>query len=108
MPLKLTRQIRSKRPSLPGKPVQCAALMMSLAMAPVGESIPKAKTGSPMGILGTLSALGTALGPSLGGLLIAKSGWPMLFLINASLGLAVLSQRGRVFTPDQHECPGHE
>ncbi len=63
-----------------------AALMMSLAMALVGESIPKEKTGSAMGILGTVSAIGTALGPSLGGVLIDQGGWPLLFLINAPLG----------------------
>lgn len=64
-----------------------AALMMSLAMALVGESIPKEKTGSAMGILGTVSAIGTALGPSLGGVLIARYGWPTIFLINAPLGI---------------------
>jgi MFS family permease len=63
-----------------------AALMMSLAMALVSESIPKEKTGSAMGILGTVSALGTALGPSLGGALIDHGGWPMMFLVNTPLG----------------------
>lgn len=64
-----------------------AALMMSLAMALVGAIIPKEKIGSAMGILGTVSAIGTALGPSLGGLLIAEYGWPMIFLVNAPLGI---------------------
>ena len=64
-----------------------AALMMSLAMALVGENIPKEKIGSAMGMLGTVSAIGTALGPSLGGLLIAGYGWPMIFLVNAPLGI---------------------
>ena len=48
-----------------------AAIMMSLTIAFVGETVPKAKTGSAMGLLGTMSAIGTALGPSLGGILIA-------------------------------------
>lgn len=63
-----------------------AALMMSLAMALVSEGIPQERIGSAMGILGTLSAIGTALGPSLGGLLIETGGWPMMFLLNAPLG----------------------
>lgn len=63
-----------------------AALMMSLAMALVGESMAKEKTGSAMGILGTVSALGTAMGPSLGGVLIDACGWPMIFLLTAALG----------------------
>lgn len=72
-----------------------AALMMSLAMSLVGESIPKEKTGSAMGILGTVSAIGTALGPSLGGVLIEQGGWPLMFLINTPLGVLawLLAQR---------------
>jgi EmrB/QacA subfamily drug resistance transporter len=64
-----------------------AAIMMALAMALVGEAVPKARTGSAMGLLGTMSAIGTALGPSLGGALIAGLGWQALFLVNLPLGL---------------------
>ena len=64
-----------------------AAIMMALTMAFVGETVPKAKTGSAMGLLGTMSAIGTALGPSLGGVLIAGLGWPAIFFINLPLGL---------------------
>jgi MFS family permease len=62
-----------------------AAIMMTLAMAFVGEAVPKDKTGSAMGLLGTMSALGTALGPSLGGVLIAGFGWRAIFLANVPL-----------------------
>ncbi|MET9338184.1 MFS transporter [Nonomuraea sp. NPDC003804] len=64
-----------------------AACMMALTMAFVGESVPKERTGSVMGLLGTMSAVGTALGPSLGGVLIAVSGWRAVFLIGVPLGL---------------------
>ena len=64
-----------------------AAIMMALTMAFVGETVPKEKTGSAMGLLGTMSAIGTALGPSLGGVLIAGLGWPAIFFINLPLGL---------------------
>jgi len=64
-----------------------AAIMMALAMAFVGETVPKAKTGSAMGLLGTMSAVGTALGPSLGGVLIAAFGWRAIFLVNVPLGV---------------------
>jgi EmrB/QacA subfamily drug resistance transporter len=65
-----------------------SAIMMALAMAMVGETVSKEKTGSAMGLLGTMSAIGTALGPSLGGLLIAGFGWRAVFLVNVPLGLA--------------------
>jgi EmrB/QacA subfamily drug resistance transporter len=64
-----------------------AAIMMALAMAFVGETVPKAKIGSAMGLLGTMSAIGTALGPSLGGVLITGLGWRAIFLVNVPLAL---------------------
>lgn len=64
-----------------------AAVMMALTLAFVGETVPKARTGSAMGMLGTMSAVGTALGPSLGGVLIATVGWQALFLVKVPLGL---------------------
>lgn len=63
------------------------AVMMALTMALVGETVPKARTGRAMGLLGTMSAVGTALGPSLGGLLIAGPGWRAIFLVNVPLGI---------------------
>jgi EmrB/QacA subfamily drug resistance transporter len=64
-----------------------AAIMMALTVALVGETVPKARIGSAMGLLGTMSAIGTTLGPSLGGVLIAGLGWRMIFLVNLPLGI---------------------
>ena len=64
-----------------------AAIMMVLTMTMISESVPKEKAGSAMGLLGTMSAMGTALGPTLGGVLIAGFGWPAIFLINVPLGI---------------------
>ncbi|KAF0812080.1 Riboflavin transporter RibZ [Andreprevotia sp. IGB-42] len=65
-----------------------AAIMMALSMAFVADIVPRERTGRAMGLLGTMSATGTALGPSLGGVLIAVSGWQAIFLINVPLGVA--------------------
>ena len=72
-----------------------AAIMLALAMAFVGDTVPRARTGSAMGLLGTMSAVGTALGPSLGGLLIAGLDWRAIFLVNVPLGVVafVLAHR---------------
>src|SRR4051794_35482113 len=67
-----------------------AAVIMALTLAFVGETVPKARTGSAMGLLGTTSAIGTALGPSLGGILISGFGWRAMFLVNVPLGLLAL------------------
>ncbi|MFF9052207.1 MFS transporter [Streptomyces erythrochromogenes] len=67
-----------------------AAVMMALTMAFVGDVVPKARIGRAMGLLGTMSAVGTALGPSLGGVLIAGFGWRALFFVNLPLGVLTL------------------
>jgi EmrB/QacA subfamily drug resistance transporter len=67
-----------------------AAILMALTIAFVGEIVPTARTGSAMGLLGTMSAIGTALGPSLGGVLIAALGWRAIFLVNVPLGIVAL------------------
>ncbi|TWB16886.1 putative MFS family arabinose efflux permease [Nitrospirillum amazonense] len=68
-----------------------ASAMMALALAFVGGTVPKDRIGRAMGLMGTMSAVGTALGPSLGGVLIAAWGWRAIFLANLPLGgLALL------------------
>lgn len=67
-----------------------AAVMMALTVAFVSELVSKEKTGSAMGLLGTTSAIGTALGPSLGGLLIDSLDWRAIFLINVPLGIVAM------------------
>lgn len=66
-----------------------AATMMAMTMALVTATVPKEQTGRVMGLLGTMSAVGTGLGPAIGGALIAASGWRALFLV--MLPLAALA-----------------
>jgi EmrB/QacA subfamily drug resistance transporter len=80
-----------------------AAIMLALTLALIGETVPKAKTGSAMGLLGTMSAIGTTLGPSLGGLLIAGVGWRMIFLVNVPLGILNLFLAYRYLPADRPE-----
>lgn len=67
-----------------------AAAMTALALAFAADVVPKSRLGGAMGLLGTLSAVGTALGPAVGGALTAGFGWPAVFLLNLPLGLAAL------------------
>jgi len=82
-----------------------AAIMMALTMALIGETVPKESTGTAMGLLGTMSALGTALGPSLGGILIAALGWRAIFFINVPLGLLSLFLACRYLPADRGTKP---
>lgn len=67
-----------------------AALMMALSMAYVADIVPKERIGRAMGLLGTASAIGTAMGPSLGGLLLGSLCWQAVFAANVPLGIAAL------------------
>lgn len=78
-----------------------AAAMMALTLALVGAAVPKARAGSALGLLGSMSAVGTALGPSLGGLLIAAFGWPAVFAVNLPLGLLALALAWRHLPADR-------
>jgi len=81
-----------------------AAIMMALTMALVGETVPKARTGSAMGLLGTMSAVGTALGPSLGGVLISGFGWRAIFLVMATMGILTLVLAHRFLPADRRSA----
>jgi MFS family permease len=58
-----------------------------------------------MGLLGSVSAIGTALGPSLGGALIAVSGWQALFAFLSVLGAVTLGL-GLLALPRDRETAG--
>lgn len=67
-----------------------AAFMMTLSMALMRQTADPASIGRAMGLLGTMSALGTALGPTLGGLLIPAAGWRGIFWVQLPLGTIAL------------------
>lgn len=86
-----------------------AAFVMTLSMALMRQTADAAHVGRAMGLLGTMSALGTALGPSLGGLLIPALGWRGVFWVQVPLATVALLmalaslpadvRRGRMPTP---------
>lgn len=74
------------------------AVMMTLTVAMIGDLVPRDRAGSAMGLLGTTSAVGTALGPTLGGALIAAFGWPSVFALLSFMG-AIAALLGRALFP---------
>jgi MFS family permease len=77
-----------------------AAFLMTLAMALMRQTASQARVGRAMGLLGTVSALGTALGPSLGGLLIPITGWRGIFWVQVPLAVLALVLALTVLPPD--------
>lgn len=59
------------------------AILMSLPVAILRDIVAEEKTGFAMGLIGSMSAVGTALGPSLGGVLVVSTGWRSMFVILA-------------------------
>ena len=82
-----------------------AAVMLALAMAMAASAVSQQRAGSAMGLLGSMSALGTTLGPALGGLLLARYGWPALFLVNLPLAALALLLAWR-YLPEGRQAPG--
>ena len=68
-----------------------AAFLMTLSMALMRETAGEDRLGRAMGLLGTVSALGTALGPSLGGLLVLAAGWRGVFWAQVPLTTLTLA-----------------
>ncbi|CAN5661454.1 MFS transporter [soil metagenome] len=78
-----------------------AAIMIGLPLALTGGIVSRERTGGAIGLLGTMSAVGTAVGPSLGGLLVASLGWQAIFLLNLPLGVLATLLAHRHLPADQ-------
>lgn len=68
-----------------------AAFLMALAMALVRQAAGKERVGRAMGLLGTMSAVGTATGPALGGWVLSVAAWQALFWTLVPISLAALA-----------------
>ncbi|EXS69964.1 MFS transporter [Sphingobium sp. Ant17] len=77
-----------------------AATMMALTMAFASAVVPRSRTGSAMGLLGTMSAVGTTLGPALGGLVTAWTGSRAIFMVNVPLAMVTLLIAARTLPHD--------
>jgi EmrB/QacA subfamily drug resistance transporter len=64
-----------------------AAMLQANSVALIAAAIPRASLGKAIGIQGGAQAVGLALGPSVGGLLIGIAGWRFIFFINGPVGL---------------------
>ncbi len=67
-----------------------AAMLQANSVAIIALAVPRRRLGWALGIQGAAQALGLALGPSVGGLLLASGGWRLLFLVNVPIGLVGL------------------
>jgi EmrB/QacA subfamily drug resistance transporter len=69
-----------------------AAMLQANSVALIAEAMPPSVLGRAIGVQGGAQALGLALGPAVGGLLLALGGWRLIFLVNlpaGAIGLAL-------------------
>jgi len=64
-----------------------AAMLQANSLAIIVLVMPGRALGRAIGLQGTSQALGLALGPSVGGLLLAAGGWRLIFLVNVPFGI---------------------
>ncbi|KPB00822.1 MFS transporter [Ahrensia marina] len=83
------------------------AFMMTLTVALMSQIASTSSIGRAMGLLGTMLAVGTALGPLLGGLLIQTTGWRALFLVLLGLGLLATMMTIYCLPPQEERKDGN-
>ncbi len=64
-----------------------ASAMMSLSQGIVTAAFPPQERGRALGIVGTMVALGSLAGPSIGGVLVHAFKWESIFYINIPIGI---------------------
>jgi MFS family permease len=64
-----------------------AAMLQANSVALIVESLPPRLLPRGLGVQGAAQAVGLALGPAIGGLLLALGGWQLIFLVNLPAGL---------------------
>ena len=67
-----------------------AAGSMANSQGIITEVFPPGERGKALGITGTFVALGSLIGPPLGGFILDISSWQYIFLINVPIGIIVL------------------
>ena len=67
------------------------AVLISVGYGMYRVIFPARSLGTIFGVNALVFAVGTALGPALGGLLVSYASWPWLFYINLPLGIAAIA-----------------
>jgi EmrB/QacA subfamily drug resistance transporter len=79
-----------------------AAMLQANSVALVATSAPAGRRRAALGVQAAAQALGLALGPVAGGLLVASVGWRWIFFINVPVGIAAVAA-GWFLLPRTHQ-----
>jgi len=67
-----------------------AAMMFSISAAIIFFAFPRGEQGRAMGYIGATVAVGSIIGPTVGGIIVDALGWEYIFLINVPIGILQL------------------
>jgi len=79
-----------------------AAMFMASNQGLTAETFPANERGRALGLLGTAVAVGTLVGPSLGGFIVQWYNWQLIFYINVPVALAGLYYGMRLMPKKAH------
>lgn len=78
-----------------------AAGAMATNQGIIAQVFPANERGKALGISGTFVALGTMVGPPLGGFIVGSASWKYIFLINVPIGLITFIMGFKVLPKDE-------
>lgn len=86
------------------------AMITAIGPAMITAFIPMSLKGKAMGIIMTIAALGTALGPTIGGFLTQYMSWHWIFFINVPVGIIAVILGAKVIpaTPSRGDLSGFD
>ncbi len=68
-----------------------AAAMMAIPLAQLRDVVPIGEMGRWMGLMGALSAIGTASGPAIGGMILSTFDWRAVYVLQAPAAIIALA-----------------
>lgn len=83
-----------------------AAMFMACNQGIITSVFPITERGRALGIVGTVVALGTMVGPPLGGILVGVFNWEAIFLINVPLGIIAFALGFKILPKDEEVRTG--
>ena len=85
-----------------------AAMLQANSVALVATSAPSGRRRAALGIQAAAQALGLALGPVVGGLLVASAGWRWIFLVNVPVGMIAVAAGWFLLPRTRHLAHGRD
>ena len=81
------------------------SIIMGNVMSIVSYIFPAGQRGRPLGLIGSVVAAGTIVGPSLGGFLISLYSWRAIFWVNVPIGILSIAASIFLLIPIRNDKP---